>query len=61
MDSLAAQAHRYAAPSASVGWLHHPRLEHLSNAVRGQRPEPLDEGSGVSRPFGRGRHYTTGR
>ncbi len=32
---------------ASVGWHCHPRIEHLLIAVRGRRPEPLDEGSGV--------------
>ncbi len=47
MDSLATLAHRFAAPTASVGWLRHPRLEPLFNVVRGRRPEPLDEGSVV--------------
>ena len=31
---------------ASVGRLRHPRFEPLLIAVRGWRPEPLDEGSG---------------
>jgi len=39
---------------ASVGWLRHPRIELLLNAVRGQRPEPLDEGSVVACPVGQG-------